>query len=176
MQRTLNRTILVPFAAAPLLLIAACGGQDGAPHGEADSDPAGPVEAAAGGVAEAAVSVATGRPVPREGLPDYVETAAGGQYMTGMTFSNELRTGGMVMYRAPGSAADAIAFHRASMERHGMTVGEAATRPVRDHIETHFEGVSADGRSSLSVTVIDKSEPSAIVSMNYADEQGSGAP
>lgn len=165
-------SIFAPLAVAPVLMLAACGGQDSAAGNEPRSEPVGAVEAAVGGVADVVGSAAAGRPIPPEGLPDYLETAPGGQYLTGMTFSNDQRIGGMVMYSAPGSAADAIAFHRASMERQGMNVGEATTRPVRDHIETTFEGVSADGRSRLTVNVIDKSEPAAIVQLNYADEQG----
>ena len=168
-MRTLHHAWL---ALGSTLLLAACGGQDNASSDQGGAEPSGPVEAAASGIAEQAASAAAGRPIPREGLPDYLETAPGGQYMTGMTFSNDQRVGGMVMYSAPGSAAEAIAFHRASMERQGMTVGEATTRPVRDYSETTFEGTSADGRSRLTVNVIDKSEPAAIVQLNYADEVG----
>lgn len=89
-----------------------------------------------------------------------------------MRFSNDQRAGGMVMYSAPGPLADVVAFHRASLERHGMTVTEATVHPVRDYIETRFEGRTADGRSSLSINIIDKSEPDMIVQLNYADEKG----
>lgn len=161
-----------PLAVAPLLLmLAACGGQDQATRSEAAAPASGPVEAAASGIVEEVGSSAAGRPIPREGLPDYVETYANGRYLTSTTFSNDIRTGGMLLYAAPASAADLVAFHRAAMERHGMTPGEATTRPVRDNVETSFEGRTADGRSSLTVVVIDKSEPDAIVQMTYADER-----
>lgn len=78
----------------------------------------------------------------------------------------------MVTYSAPGPLADVVAFHRASLERHGMTVTEATVHPVRDYMETRFKGRTADGRSSLSINIIDKSEPDMIVQLNYADEKG----
>ena len=161
-----------PLAVAPLLLVlAACGGQGQSARSDADTPTAGPVEAAASGIVEEVRSAAAGRPIPREGLPDYVETYANGRYLTSMTLNNDVRTGGMLMYAARASAADLVAFHRAAMERHGMTPGEATTRPVRDNVETSFEGRTADGRSSLTVIIIDKSEPDTIVQMNYADER-----
>lgn len=161
-----------PLAAVPLLLmLAACGGQGPSARSDADTPTAGPVEAAASGIVEEVRASAAGRPIPREGLPDYVETYEHGRYLTSTTFSNDVRTGGMLLYAASASAADLVAFHRAAMERHGMTPGEATTRPVRDNIETSFEGRTADGRSSLTVVVIDKSEPDAVVQMTYADER-----
>ena len=153
---------------APLALVAGCDSADGP---SVPASPPSATEAAAAGIVETLGSAAAGRPIPREGLPDYVETREGGRYMTGMNFSNELRQGGMVMYSAPGPLAEVMAFHRASLERHGMTPGEAAVRPVRDHMETTFEGRTADGKSHLTVTIIDKSEPDMIVQLNYADEK-----
>lgn len=159
-------------ALAPLILLAGCDRSTGASDTAAAPSPPSAAEAAASGIADTIGSAASGRPIPREGLPDYVETRENGRYLTGMTFSNDRREGGMLMYEAPGPLADVVAFHRASLERHGMTATEPTVHPVRDYMETRFEGRTADGISTLSITIIDKSEPNMIVQLNYSDEKG----
>lgn len=164
-------SILATIAFSPLMLLAACGPQ----AGSADAPPENPgaVQATAAGVSEVARSEAAGRPFPREGLPDYVETAPDGSYVTSTSGETALRTTGMLLYFAPGSVADLVGFHRASMERHGMTPTKATSRPVRHTTETSFEGRSADGRSRLSVSIIDdESKPTRAVQMNFSDENG----
>lgn len=164
-------SILATIAFTPLVLLAGCGPQGGSVEAPAEAPSA--VEAAAAGVSEVIRSEAAGRPIPREGLPDYVETAPGGSYVTSSSGANALRTTGMLLYFAPGSVADLVAFHRASMERHGMTPTEATSRPVRHTTETSFEGRSADGRFRLSVSIIDdESKPVRAVQMNFSEEKG----
>lgn len=154
------------MALVPGMLIAGCSNADSAsPRPSAPS----PTEAAASGIAETATSTLSGSAIPREGVPDYVETFQGGRYLTGTKLSNDRRSGGMLMYAASGSVAEVVAFHRASMERHGTVPGDATVRPVRDHEETQFEGTSADGKHQLRVVVIDKSEPDLIVQLHYTD-------
>ena len=164
-------SILATIAFTPVMLLVGCGPQGGSADAPAKGTDA--VEATAAGVSEVVRSEAAGRPFPREGLPDYVEAAPDGSYVTSTSGENALRTTGMLLYFAPGSVADLVAFHRASMERHGMTVTEATTRPVRHTMETSFEGRSADGRSRLTVSIIDdESKPTRAVQMNFSDEKG----
>ncbi|MBN8553126.1 MAG: hypothetical protein J0L52_09570 [Caulobacterales bacterium] len=167
-MKRLSLTILV---VTPLLFLAGCGNGETSTTTEGTGEQPSAVGAAASGVAEVVESAAAGRPIPRENLPDFVETMSGGRYLTSAHVANDLRDGGMLMYAVPGSAADVVAFHRASLERQGFTLDEAVTRPVRDNIETSFEGRSADGRSSLGVVVIDNSEPEQIVQLNFSVER-----
>lgn len=165
-----NHLSRVVCVLVPVMLLAACD-KPASDAGTGTPNP-GPTEAAAAGIAETLGAAAAGNPIPREGLPDFVETMPGGRYLTGMKSRNDLRSGGMMMYAAQAPLAEVVTFHRNSMESQGMTVGEATTRPVRDHQETSFEGRSADGKSRLTVVIIDKSEPEQIVQMNYTVEAG----
>lgn len=162
--------ILATIAFAPALCLAGCGPQGGSAEAPAQQPSA--AQAAAVGVGQVIKSEAAGRPIPREGLPAYVETAPGGSYVTSTSGENALRTTGMLLYFAQGSVDDLVAFHRASMEKHGMTPTEATSRPVRRTTETSFEGRSADGRSKLSVTIIEDAKPTRAVQMNFSDEKG----
>ena len=147
---------------AGLLLLGGCGG--GAP--QPDAAKPGPGEVAAGGVAEVLKSAARGNPVPRENLPDFVETYEGGRYGTSFFGSNEKRKSGMLLYTVAAAPADVAAFHSASMAKSGFDVAAPKTRVVRDRNETVIEGKASDGRS-LSVIVIEQSPAEATVQMNY---------
>lgn len=167
-MKRLNLTILV---VTPLLILAGCGNGETSTATEGAGGQPSAAGAAAAGVAEVVASAAAGSPIPRENLPDFVETMSGGRYLTSAHVSNDQRDGGMLLYAVPGTATDVVAFHRASLERQGFTLDEAVTRPVRDNMETSFEGRSADGRSSLAVVVIDKSEPDQVVQLNFSVER-----
>jgi hypothetical protein len=167
----MKRLTCAIFVVAPLLILSGCGNGEASTAADDAGRQPGATEAAVSGAAEVVASAAAGGPIPREGLPDFVETMTGGRYLTSSHFSNDLRDGGMLLYAVPGSAADVVAFHRASLERQGFTLDEAVTRPVRDNMETSFEGRSANGGSSLAVVVIDKSEPEQLVQLTFAVER-----
>lgn len=164
-MKCLNLSIL---AVAPLLILSGCGNDEASMPTEGAGGQPSVAEAAASGVTAVVASAAARSPIPREGLPDFVETMSDGRYLTSSHFANDLRDGGSLLYAIQGSAADVAAFHRTSLERRGFTISEAVTRPVRDNMETSFEGRSADGRSSLAVVVIDKSEPDQVVQLTFA--------
>jgi hypothetical protein len=165
-------SILATLAVTPVLLLTGCGAQGGSTDAVAPASSPGAAEAAASGVAEVIRSEAAGRPIPRDGVPDYVETMPDASYMTSSSGENALRSTGMMMYGVKQPAAEVIAFHRASMERLGMTPGEATSRPVRKTTETRFEGQSSDGRSKLAVTVIESGKATIVVQLHYSDEKG----
>lgn len=164
-------SILATIAVTPVLLLLGCGAQGESKDAGAPAASPGAVEAAASGVAAVIRSEAAGRPIPRDGVPDYVETMPDASYITSSSGENTLRSTGMLMYGVKQPAAEVIAFHRASLERNGMTPGAAATRPVRKTTETTFSGKSADGRSSLAVTVIESAKGAIMVQLHYADEK-----
>lgn len=165
-------SILATIAAIPVFLLLGCGAQSGSNGAGSPASTPGSVEAAASGVADVIRSEAAGRPIPRDGLPDYVEAMPDAAYMTSTSGQNTLRSTGMLMYSVERPAAEIIAFHRAALERHGMTPGETSTRAVRKTTETSFGGKSADGRSSLTVTIIEDGKPRTVVQLHYADEKG----
>lgn len=167
----MTRLTYAMLAVAPLVILWGCGNGETSNSSEGTRDQPSATEAAASGAAAVVTSAAAGRPIPRENLPDFVETMSGGTYLTSNHFSNDLRDGGMLLYAVEESAVDVVAFHRTSLERQGFTLDEAVTRPVRDNMETSFEGRSADGRSSLAVVVIDKSEPAQIIQLTFAVER-----
>jgi hypothetical protein len=168
----MKSSILATLAVTPVLMLMGCGAQGGSTDAATPASSPGAAEAAASGVAEVIRSEAAGRPIPRDGLPDYVETMPGAAYMTSSSGQNALRSTGMLMYSVERPAAEIIAFHRASLERQGMTPGETSARPVRKTTETGFGGKSADGRSSLTVTIIEDGKPRIVVQLHYADEKG----
>ncbi len=151
-----------PSIAACILLLAGC--DTNAPSTNAGDN--GPAAAAASGVAEIARSAAKGRPIPRENLPDFVETYEGGRYGTSFFGSNEKRKSGTLLYTVTAAPADVAAFHDASMKKLGFDVAAPKTRVVRDRNETVIEGKAGDGRE-LSVVVIEQSPAEATVQMNY---------
>lgn len=126
----------------------------------------GPGETAISGVAEVIKSAAEGRPIPRDKLPDFVETYEGGQYGTSFFSSNEKLKSGTLLYMVAAAPADVAGFHAASMKKLGFDVPAPIKRVVRGRNETVMEGAAADGRS-LSVIVIEQSPREATVHMNY---------
>lgn len=144
------------------LLLGGCGSE--APAANAGDQ--GPAEAAASGVAEVVKSAAQGRPIPRDKLPDFVETYEGGQYGTSFFSSNEKLSSGTLLYMVAAAPADVAGFHAASMKKLGFEVGAPKKRVARGRNETVIEGDAADGRS-LSVIVIEQSPREATVQMNY---------
>ena len=144
------------------LLLGGCGSE--APGANTGGN--GPAEAAASGVAEVVKSAARGRPIPRDKLPDFVETYEGGQDGTSFFGSNEKRKSGTLLYTVMAAPADVAGFHTASMERLGFDVEAPTKRVVRGRNETVIEGAAADGRS-LSVIVIEQAPQEVTVQMNY---------
>ena len=147
---------------ACILLLGGCGG--GAPTADAGDN--GPAAAAASGVAEVVKSAAKGNPIPRDNLPDFVETYEGGRYGTSFFGSNEKRKSGTLLYHVAAAPADLVGFHQASMKKFGFDVAAPKTRVARKRNETVIEGTAADGRT-LSVVVIEQSPAEATVQMNY---------
>ncbi|MDZ3830853.1 MAG: hypothetical protein U0S50_03420 [Sphingopyxis sp.] len=144
-------------AVAVIVILGGCGNSDQAP---------GATETAATGIAETVKSAAAERPIPRDNLPDFVETYAGGRYATATFGDNSLRRSGMLLYSAGASPADVAAFHEQSMRKFGFDPGPPQTSVVRDNKETLIEGKHADGRS-LSVVVIEQSPSEAMVKLNF---------
>jgi hypothetical protein len=154
------------MGAVLMLAVAACGDQaPGAGSGETDA-----AEAAATGIGQVIASEAAGRPFPDD-MPDFVEPMPGGSYLTGMTGSNAARSTGMVMYDAPGTAAEAIAFHSEALTKGGFSPQVGPAKPVRNTTETAIAGKHADGRT-LDVIVIEKDGGDAVVQMNYTIPAG----
>lgn len=151
---------LLAIAALPLLL-GGCGGE--APAAKTGG---GPTEVAASGITEIVKSAAKGNPIPRDNLPDFVETYEGGRNGTSFFGSNEKRKSGTLLYTVAAAPADVVGFHMASMKRLGFEVAGPKKRVVRDRNETVIEGTAADGRS-LTVVVIEQSPAEATVQMNY---------
>ncbi len=151
----------IGFAAAIALILAGCGSEAGT-----DSGKPGAAQAAAAGVAAVVKSEAAGRPFP-EDLSAFVEPMPGASYLTGMRGSNALRSTGTDMYDAPGSAAEAVAFHTDALTNAGFAPQVAAAKKVRDTMETLIAGEHADGRT-LDIVVIEKSPTDAVVQMNYS--------
>ncbi len=165
MSRSALRTVAIMAAA----MLAGCGA---AP----ETATPGPVEAATKGVADVVKSEVAGRPIPREKLPDFVETMEGGVFGTLISGMNPLRTSGSLLYMVPDATVEgALAFHRASMERAGFTVGEPNVRKVRDTTEHSIVGTAADGRN-LGVVVIDDGKPPLPIQMNYSMPKASSKP
>lgn len=151
----------VGISGALALILAGCGSEPASETGNP-----GAAEAAAAGVAAAVKNEAAGRPFPDD-MPAFVEPMPGGSYLTGMRGSNAVRSTGMDMYEAPGSAADAIAFHADALTRGGFAPVIGAPKQVRKTIETSIAGKHPDGRT-LDVIVIEKSPDDVVVQMNYA--------
>ena len=168
----MKTSILAALAVTPVLLLTGCGPEGGSKDAAASATSPGAIEAAASGVADVIGSEAAGRPIPRDGVPAYVETMPGASYLTSSSGENALRSTGMLMYAVERPTEEIIAFHRASLERQGMTPGETTTRPVRKTTETSFAGKSVDGRSSLTVTIITDGKPRTVIQLHYADEKG----
>ncbi|WP_448659508.1 hypothetical protein ACPVPU_03335 [Sphingomonas sp. CJ99] len=141
---------------AAVLMLASCGG---APEPE-------PVDAAIEGIADAANDDTADRAIPREKLPDFVETYAGGTGLTSLFGSNEKRRTGTLVYRASAAPADVITFHKASAEKFGFQVSVGAAQVVRDKPETSIEAKHADGRT-LNAVVIADSPQRATVQINF---------
>ncbi len=150
----------IAISGALALILAGCGSETGN-----DSGNPGAAEAAAAGVAAVLKSEAAGRPFPDD-MPAFVEPMPGGNYMTGMRGNNALRSTGMDMYDAPGSAADAVAFHTDALTKAGFAPQVAAAKKVRNTMETLIAGKHADGRT-LDIVVIEKSPTDAVVQMSY---------
>ncbi len=148
------------MTAALALILAGCGT---APS--ADTGNPGAAEAAAAGVAAVVKSEAAGRPFPDD-LPAFVVPMPGGSYLTGMRGSNAVRSTGMDMYDAPGTAAEAIAFHTDALTRGGFAPVVGAPKPVRKTTETTIAGKHGDGRT-LDVIVIEQESGDAVVQMRY---------
>ena len=144
------------------LLLGACGSEAAAPN----AGNRGPAEAAVTGVAEVVKSAAKGNPIPRDNLPDFVETYEGGRYGTSFFGSNEKRKSGTLLYMVAARPADVAGFHEASLKKRGFEVAVPQKRVARGRNETVMEGAAADGRS-LSVIVIEQSPREATVHMNY---------
>lgn len=142
------------------VIVAGCGSEPATDIG----DP-GPAQAAATGVAAVLKSEAAGRPFPDD-MPAFVEPMPGGSYITGMRGSNTLRSTGMDMYQAPGSAADAIAFHAEALTKAGFAPQVAAAQRVRDTMETQIAGKHPDGRT-LDIIVIENAPTDTMVQMRY---------
>lgn len=150
----------IGFAGALALILAGCGSEPATDIG----DP-GAAQAAATGVAAVLKSEAAGRPFPDD-MPAFVEPMPGGSYMTGMRGSNSLRSTGMDMYQAQGSAAEAIAFHTEALTKAGFDPQVGAAQKVRDTMETQIAGKHPDGRT-LDIIVIENSPTDTMVQMRY---------
>lgn len=148
------------MSGALALILAGCGSEPAT-----DSGNPGAAQAAAEGVVAVVKSEAAGRAFPDD-MPAVVEPMPGGSYVTGMRGSNAVRSTGMDMYEAPGSAADAIAFHTDALTKAGFAPEVGAPKQVRDALETSITGKHADGRT-LDVIVIDKEGGDAVVQMRY---------
>ncbi len=149
--------------AAGALLLGGCGSGTSTPKGEGA---AGPNAAAASGVAEIVKSAAKGNPIPRDNLPDFVETYEGGRYGTSFFGNNEIRKSGTLLYAVAAAPAEVVAFHEASLKKFGFDVSPPQQRVVRDRNETVIEGAAPDGRT-LSIVVIEQSPTEATVQMNF---------
>jgi|JI8StandDraft_2_1071088.scaffolds.fasta_scaffold57095_3 hypothetical protein len=152
--------IRLGMAGALALILTGCGSEPAA-----DSSNPSAAEAAAAGVAAVVKSEAAGRPFPDD-MPAFVEPMPGGSYLTGMRGSNAVRSTGMDMYDAPGTAAEAVAFHTDALTRGGFAPVVGAPQKVRDTMETSITGKHADGRT-LDVVVIEQESGDAVVQMRY---------
>lgn len=151
-----------PGIAACILLLTGCESKTPSTN-DGGSEAA---QAAASGIAEVVKSAAKGNPIPRENLPDFLETYEGGRYGTSFFGSNEKHKSGTLLYTVAATPADVAAFHDASMKKLGFDVAAPKKRVVRDRNETVIEGKAGDGRE-LSVIVIEQSPAEATVQMNY---------
>ncbi|MBY8826212.1 hypothetical protein [Sphingomonas colocasiae] len=151
-----------PVISVCMLILSGCGAD--APS--ATTEAPGTVRAAAAGIATTAQSRLASDRIPRDKLPDFVETYAGGRYGTAFFGSNEKRKTGTLLYHAAASPADVAAFHQASMRRAGFDIQPPRTRVVRDRNETILDGSAVDGRT-LSVVVIEQSPTEATIQMNF---------
>ena len=157
--------IRIGMTAALALILAGCGSEPAA-----DSSNPGAAEAAAAGVASVVKGEAAGRPFPDD-MPAFVEPMPGGSYLTGMRGSNAVRSTGMDMYDAPGTAAEAIAFHTDALTKAGFAPVVGAPKPVRKTTETAIAGKHSDGRT-LDVIVIEQEGGDAVVQMRYTIPAG----
>ncbi len=151
------------LAAMLALAVAACG--DEAPGSGSGSGDTGAAEATATGIGAVIAGEAAGRPFPDD-IPAFVEPMPGGSYLTGMTGSNTARSTGMVMYDAPGTAGEALAFHTDALTKAEFSPQVGPAKPVRDTTETAIAGKHADGRTQ-DVIVIEKDGGDVVVQMRY---------
>ena len=157
--------IRLVLTGALALILTGCGSEPAA-----DSSNPGAAEAAAAGVAAVVKGEAAGRPFPDD-MPAFVEPMPGGRYLTGMRGSNAVRSTGMDMYDAPGTAAEAIAFHTDALTKGGFSPQVSPARKLRKTTETTIAGKHADGRT-LDVIVIEKAPADAVVQMRYTIPEG----
>jgi hypothetical protein len=146
-------------------LLTACGGEAPAPTAATQSTPTG---AAIQGMGEVVSQAAKGNPIPRDNVPDFVETMEGGRYMTGTQFSNDLRSGGLIMYAVEQDRAAVVAFYKASFEKQGFKITEESEGPVDGSLQSKLEATS-DAGGKLKITAIEKPD-SVIVNVNYTTE------
>lgn len=154
------------FALASIATLAACGGGGSDKADSTQTDvAASATKAAAQGVSKVLDQEVKGRPIPREGVPDFVETMPIGSFITGSKFSNDLRSGGTLYYSTPEDRAAVVTFYKASIEKNGFKLVSETEAEKRGKMETALQAKADDGRTlNVFATQDDKG---AVVQANF---------
>jgi hypothetical protein len=154
----------ISLIASTALLLVACGDQNTPAPTSTSTNPA-PTQAAAQGVGKVLDQAAKGNPIPRDGVPDFVETMPNGSFLTASKFSNELKSGGSLMYALAQDRASVIAFYKASFQKNGLQLVSETEAEKRGKMESALKASADDGRT-LDVFVVQR-DRDVVIQANF---------
>jgi hypothetical protein len=158
-----------PFILSLVLtaLVAACGGEASAP---ATSSTASTVAGAAVKGLDQAAALTPKRPIPRDGIPDALETMEGGSYLRSSNIDNGDRVNINIMYTIDKTPAEAVSFYQASFLENGFTASAPVETVKPSKISTYMDANGPDERR-INVQVIQETDSTdTVVDIRYSEK------